>query len=83
AKSTKDETENRAENALHAWVEAYLPGAGWVGLDPTNGVWCDHHYIAVAAGPDPKSIAPISGSYFFDKETGSKLIADIEITTEV
>jgi transglutaminase-like putative cysteine protease len=38
------EGEKRAEGALHAWVETYIPGPGWLGLDPTNGTLCDHHH---------------------------------------
>lgn len=42
--------ERRAASAMHAWVEAYLPGAGWVGLDPTHGVLCDDCFVPTAVG---------------------------------
>lgn len=73
------EEERRAENALHAWVEAYLPGAGWVGLDPTNGVFSDHHRIPAAAGIEPAHIAPITGHYYGKEPIASTLTTSLKI----
>lgn len=71
--------ERVAQGALHAWVEAFVPGPGWIGLDPTNGVLCDHHAIPCAVGLTHEQIAPVSGFYYGKKTIESSLETQLSL----
>jgi transglutaminase-like putative cysteine protease len=55
--------------ATHAWVDVYLPGAGWKGFDPTSGDIVGSDHIAVAVARLPESVPPIAGSFFGKAES--------------
>ncbi len=75
----KEEEDRKAESAMHAWVEAYLPGAGWIGMDPTNGAFCDHHFVTTAVGLRHADISPVGGTYYGKKQISSTLETNLEI----
>lgn len=53
----------RGEGATHAWVEAWLPGYGWAGIDPTNNVWVTNKHVKLAVGRHFKDCSPVKGSF--------------------
>ncbi len=71
--------EKVAEGSLHAWTEIYLPGAGWVGFDPTNGYLCNHHHITAAVGLTPEDISPILGDYFHSHHVPAQMTTSLQI----
>ncbi len=59
----RQDQDRSAEDATHAWVEAYLPSMGWIGLDPTNNIMAGERHIRVAVGRDYSDVPPTRGTF--------------------
>lgn len=70
----------KGAQASHAWVEVYLPGGGWCGLDPTNNQPVDGHYVKVAVGRDYADVTPVKGTY---RGTGKRKLSVEVLVTRV
>ena len=77
--SGESEDDNR-RGSTHAWLEVYLPGAGWKGFDPTTGLVAGAWHIAVAVARDPRSIPPVTGSYVGPSSAFQSIEVDVQMT---
>ena len=74
----RDAGDRSAADATHAWVEAFIPGAGWVGFDPTNNVIAGERHIRVAIGRDYDDVPPARG--VFKGPANSELAVAVSVT---
>lgn len=65
----RPDEDRSLEDASHSWVEAFLPGLGWVGFDPTNNLLADERHIRVALGRDYADVPPTRGVFRGEVET--------------
>ncbi|HWA09358.1 MAG TPA: transglutaminase family protein [Opitutaceae bacterium] len=73
------EEKNPVPGAMHAWVEVYLPGAGWKGLDPTRDMFCDDTFVPVAHAAQADNANPIQGNYYASGPVSSKLTTSVVV----
>jgi transglutaminase-like putative cysteine protease len=75
-------TATRGAGATHAWLRVYLPGAGWVEFDPTNGIVGSHDLIRVAVVRDPRQAVPVSGTWIGFPSDHLGMTVAVEVTAD-
>ncbi len=74
-----DDTTTVGAGATHAWLQVYLPGAGWVPFDPTNNLLGGNQLIRVGVARDPRQASPISGSWSGAADAYQGMTATVEV----
>jgi transglutaminase-like putative cysteine protease len=72
-------SDGTASGSMHAWTEVFLPGAGWIGMDPTHGIFCQNAYVPVAHAVVAESVNPIQGAFFSAIPAEAKLTSDVRV----
>jgi transglutaminase-like putative cysteine protease len=80
--AARDTAERRGGGATHAWVQIFLPGAGWVEFDPTNGIIGNRDLIRVGVARDPRQAKPLSGSFTGAREDYLGMTVEVAVTAE-
>ena len=74
-----DDTETVGAGSTHAWLQAYLPGAGWLPFDPTNNLLGGTQLIRVGVARDPNQAAPISGTWYGQADAYLGMTATVQV----
>jgi transglutaminase-like putative cysteine protease len=80
--ASRDGSDTRGGGSTHAWCQVYLPGAGWVEFDPTNGIVGNKDLIRVAVARDPRQAIPLTGSYSGAAKDFVDMSVQVNVTTE-
>jgi transglutaminase-like putative cysteine protease len=78
----RDGAPNRGGGSTHAWCQVYLPGAGWVEFDPTNGIVGNRDLIRVAVARDPQQAVPLHGTYTGSGADYAGMTVQVNVTAE-
>ena len=77
----RDDPQLVGGGSTHAWCQVYLPGAGWVEFDPTNGIVGNRDLIRVGVARNPAQAVPLSGSYWGDPDDNAGMDVTVNVTT--
>jgi transglutaminase-like putative cysteine protease len=80
--ASRDGPRYRGGGSTHAWCQVYLPGAGWVELDPTNAIVGNRDLVRVAVARDPSQAIPLSGSYFGAADDFHEMTVEVKVRSE-
>lgn len=78
----EDDSEIKGAGATHAWAEVFLPGAGWVEYDPTNGIIAGENLIRIAVTRDPHQAVPVGGNFEDNAEDADRKEDEVEVTAK-
>lgn len=78
----RDGSSTLGGGSTHAWCQVYLPGAGWVEFDPTNGIVGNRDLVRVAVARDPQQAIPLTGTYDGSASDYSGMAVQVNVTTE-
>jgi len=79
---SRDRGAHLGGGATHAWARIYLPGAGWVEFDPTNGIVGNRDLIRVAVVRDARQAVPLSGTWFGFPSDNLGMTVEVDVTME-
>lgn len=77
---TPDDAGLAGGGATHAWMQAYLPGAGWIDFDPTNSIIGNRNLVRVAVAWSPEHVLPLSGTYAGPRNSFIAMDVDVRVT---